>query len=83
MTAHRNVVEEDRFVGELAAIDADVHRTDAALEYVKECSPANPDAGLTTSVPGIMVAPLIRLTGLLRKKPRSCGIFLGRGARNS
>jgi hypothetical protein len=59
MTWHRDVVEEDRFVRELAAIDADVHRTDAALEYVKELLARDPEAGLKTSVPGIMVAPIV------------------------
>jgi hypothetical protein len=34
MTTHRDVIEEDRFVRELAEIDPDVRRTDAALEYV-------------------------------------------------
>jgi hypothetical protein len=59
MTVHRDVVEDERFVRELAAIDPDVHRTDAALEYVKELLARDPDAGLKTRVPGIMVAPIV------------------------
>jgi hypothetical protein len=59
MGDYRGVIEEDRFVRELGAIDPDVRRTDAALEYVKELLARDPDAGLKTSTPGVMVAPII------------------------
>jgi hypothetical protein len=58
MPAYRSVVEEPRFVAELAAIDPNVRRTDEALYYVKELLARDPDAGISTATPGVKVAPI-------------------------
>lgn len=58
MTSHRSVVEEARFVDELAAIDPDVRRTDEALFYVKDVLARDPEVGIRTPVPGVWIAPI-------------------------
>lgn len=60
MTQRRSVVEEHRFVEELAAIDDDVARTDEALFYVKEVLARDPYIGDPSSFNArIRRAPII------------------------
>jgi hypothetical protein len=57
---HRDVRRAHEFTTDLAAIDADVRRTDEALRYVEELLAKLPTAGVPArTAPGIWIAPLV------------------------